>query len=424
MVCRQVVHSQNGKSLATMRCLPFPGLLILAACGGGAYAPPDVRDSLGVTIVENYGPQWQRAERWRLSAEPVVDIGGEGADESHTISRPIGAVRLDDGSIVVANGGTQELRWYDSNGWHLRTVGGRGVGTGHFASLDWVGTAPSGSLAAFDFGRLRLSLYTPAGELEQAVSLVITFQMEPGSVRGILSDSTLVLIRDARHWAQSMSRAGATPEGLARGPASVSRYAIDGRFLADVGTFPGAERIFAKGRSRIVRITGRPFGRDAVFAVTSDGLYVGTQDSYEIEFRTPTGELRSIVRLVRDNDPVTEDHTDRYKRGRLANVHEREREAKEQELAQLPFPETMPAYGPISVDADGNLWVAEFLPFGADEVMWNVFDPEHRLLGAVGLPGGFAVYDIGADYILGAATDEQGARRIRLYSLEKPREAN
>ncbi len=404
-----------------MKTSIFPlSLVLLAACGGGAPIPPTVTDSAGVTIVENQGGQWGRAEGWRLSPDPEVEIGGHGVDSVQNISRAIGAVRLDDGSIVVANAGSQDLRWYDPAGQHIRTIGGRGVGTGHFASLDWLGFSTTGLVAAFDFGRLRLSLFTQQGELEEAISLVITFQMDPGTVRGILSDSSYLLIRDARHWAQSMSRAGSTPEGLVRGPASVARYSPDGLFVADLGTFVGAERIFSKGRSRIVRISARPFGRDAVFAVTADGFYVGTQDRYEIEVRDADGVLQAIVRLERSNTPVTQRHRDRYIRGRLANVHERERAERERELAQLPFPDSMPAHGPILVDAAGNLWVADYRPFGEGDPVWSVFDTEHRMLGTVTMPEGFAAYEIGADYVLGSFTDDQRTQYIRLYGLEKP----
>lgn len=398
----------------------LPSVLLAAACGTSAPIPPTVRDSAGVTIVENHGPQWRRGDRWRVSAEPLVDIGGAGVDSSRNISRPVGAVRLSDGSIVVANAGTQDLRWYDTNGNHVRTVGGRGVGTGHFASLDWLGVAPDGSVVAFDFGRLRVSLFSSQGELLEAISLVITFQMEPGSVRGVLSDGSYILIRDARHWAQSLSRAGSTPEGLVRGQASVSRYAPDGTFMANLGTYVGAERIFSKGRSRIVRISARPFGRDAVFEVTADRFYYGSQDSYEIEVHDANGVLQAIVRLARENTPVTEKDIERYKRGRLANVHERERADKERELNQLPFPESMPAYGPILVDALGNLWVADYRPFGEGDPVWTVFDPEHRMLGTVTLPAGFAAYEIGPDYLLGTFTDGQGSQHMRVYGLDKP----
>jgi hypothetical protein len=404
------------------RCTLLLGLVLLAGCGGGAPTPPLVHDSAGVTIIENFEAQWGRADPWRLAHTPVVDIGGADADSLHKISRPVGSLRLEDGTIVVANAGTQELRWFDPAGRHLLSGGSRGEGSIHFAALEWLGTTSSGDVAAFDFGRLRLSLFDPAGNFEQSISLIVTFQAEPGSVRGVFADSSLAAIRDARHWARSMTQQASTPEGLVRGPSRVSRYSATGEYLNEVGTFRGAERIFTKGSSRIVRVTGRPFGRAAVFAVSDDRVYVGTQDTYQIECYDMQGRLTAIARVVREPHLVTKEIIERYVRGRLTGVHERERAQRERQLAALPYPDTMPAYGAMLVDSDENLWVAEYLPFGDGTPTWTVFDSDHRMLGTVETPRGLAVHQIGTDFVIGSYRDEEDAYHIRVYRLEKPPE--
>jgi hypothetical protein len=404
------------------RCILLLGLVLLAACGGGAPTPPVVRDSAGVTIIENFEPQWGRADSWRLADTSVVDIGGADADSLHRISRPVGSLRLEDGTIVVANAGTQELRWFDPTGRYLLSGGSRGEGSIHFAALEWLGTTSSGDVVAFDFGRLRLSLFDPAGNFEQSISLIVTFQAEPGSVRGVFADSSLAAIRDARHWARSMTQQASTPEGLVRGPARVSRYSATGEYLNEVGTFRGAERIFTKGSSRIVRVTSRPFGRATVFAVSDDRVYVGTQDKYQIESYDMHGRLTDIARVVREPRPVTAEIIERYVRGRLTGVHERERAQRERQLAALPYPDTMPAYGAMLIDSDDNLWVAEYLPFGDGTPTWTVFDSDHRMLGTVETPRGLAVHQIGRDFVIGSYRDEEGAYHIRVYRLEKPQE--
>ncbi|KPJ85362.1 MAG: hypothetical protein AMS18_16385 [Gemmatimonas sp. SG8_17] len=404
------------------RCILLLGLVPLAGCGGGAPTPPVVRDSGGVTIIENFEPQWGRADSWRLADTPVVDIGGADVDSLHKISRPVGCLRLEDGRIVVANAGTQELRWFDPTGRYLLSSGSRGEGSTHFAALEWLGTTRSGDVAAFDFGRLQLSLFDPAGSFEQSISLVITFQAEPGSVRGVLADSSLVVIRDVRHWARSMTQEASATEGLIRGPARVSHYSATGEYLHEIGTFRGAERIFTKGSSRIVRVFGRPFGRAAVFAVSDDRVYVGTQDTYQIESYDIQGRLTAVVRVVREPRPVTAEIIERYVRGRLTGVHERERAERQRQLAALPYPDTMPAYGAMLTDSDENLWVAEYRPFGDGTPTWTVFDADHRMLGTVETPRGLAVHQIGTDFVIGSYRDEEDAYHIRVYRLEKPPE--
>jgi len=404
------------------KCILLQGLALLAGCGGGSPTPPLVSDSAGVTIVDNFEPQWGRADIWRLTDNPAIDIGGAEADSLHRISRPVGAQRLEDGTIVVANAGTQELRWFDPAGRHVLSAGSRGEGSIHFAALEWLGTTASGDVVAFDFGRLRLSLFDPVGNFRKSTSLIVTFQAEPGSVRAVFADSSLAVIRDVRHWARSMTQQASMPEGLVRGPATVSRYSADGEYLNAIGTFRGAERIFTKGASRIVRVSGRPFGRTAVFAASDDRVYVGTQDTYRIESYDMQGRLTTVLRVAREPRLVTAEVIERYVRGRLTGVHERERAQRERQLAALPYPDTMPAYDAMLVDSDENLWVAEYSPFGDGTPAWTVFDSDHRMLGTVETPPGLAIYQIGADFVVGSYRDEEDAYHIRVYGLEKPRE--
>jgi hypothetical protein len=91
-----------------------------------------------------------------------------------------------------------------------------------------------------------------------------------------------------------------------------------------------------------------------------------------------------------------------------------------QELRDLPYPESMPAHGDIVVDADGNLWVEEYLPMGETDPKWSVFDSSHQLLGSVDLPPDFTVHQIGSDFVLGVWHDELDVEQVRSYELIKP----
>ncbi len=89
-------------------------LPIVAACvtDSPEHREPVVRDSAGVRIVENTTPLWQPGQEWRLSPEPVVDIGSVSAGEEYELFQVWSPVRLSNGSIVVVNGSSQELRFY------------------------------------------------------------------------------------------------------------------------------------------------------------------------------------------------------------------------------------------------------------------------------------------------------------------------
>ena len=399
-----------------MKQLLVGATVLLIACGGESQVPPVVRDSLGITIVENFGPSWTNATRWRLEETPTLDIRDR-ADPNYTFSHVIGSTKLQSGSIVVADGGTQELRWFDQSGRFQKAVG-----SGSFASIEWIGRLTSNTVAVFDFGNLRLSTFGPDGDLRQAANLVVTFQASPSSVRGIFADSSVLAVRDVRSWAPTMIREGDVPDGLVRGPAAAFRYDITGDFMNVLGSYQGAERIFNHGRTRIVRVTSRPFGKTAVFAVSDDHYYVGEQNKFEVEVHDPNGVLTAILRLDRENVPVTAEDVDRYKRSRLAGVHELQKTDRQIELDALPFPEAMPAYGSIIADSEGNLWIADYRPFGDEQARWTVFDSEHRMLGTVETPTSLTVQDIGSDYVLGVFTDQDDQVSMRLYALVKPTE--
>ena len=51
--------------------------------------------------------------------------------------------------------------------------------------------------------------------------------------------------------------------------------------------------------------------------------------------------------------------------------------------------------------------------------VWTVFDPDGHVLGFVETPPGLHIYEIGADYLLGHATDEDGIEYVRLWPLER-----
>ncbi len=116
-------------------CGLFPPFLM--ACGEqvDSSATPDMRDSAGVRIVENTVGRWQEGDAWTVAPTPLVDIGGVEGDPTQQLFGVGDAHRLPDGRIVVANYGSQELLFYDSDGAYLLTAGGRGGGPGEFQTM-------------------------------------------------------------------------------------------------------------------------------------------------------------------------------------------------------------------------------------------------------------------------------------------------
>lgn len=86
-----------------------------------------------------------------------------GAD-ALVLSQVQGAAWLSDGRIVVANGGTRELRYDGSVGTFSRSVDREGEGPSEFRSLDFLGRHRGDTIVAYDARLRRLSLFDEAGE--------------------------------------------------------------------------------------------------------------------------------------------------------------------------------------------------------------------------------------------------------------------
>jgi hypothetical protein len=385
------------------------------ACAGDDSSRRDstIRDSAGVTIVESARASWEADGQWTISAEPQLDIGvAEGAAE-YQLYRASSAVRLSDGRVVVANGGTNELRFYDRDGSHLMSVGRTGEGPGEFRDLQRVWLLPGDSLLAYDFFPSRLSVFTSSGEFVRSQH----FASSDGRqilIRGPLSDGSLIAA-GAPIW----NAPGAT-SGVVRDSVPYYRYDATGALIGTLGRFPSLEAY------RIVtsddwRLTSVPFPRIPVTAITGSRFHFGPADTYELRTYTPSGELERVVRLAQPTRAVEPADIDEYKRERLERAErDGERPAMERILGEVPFPQTLPSYDQMVADADGNLWVADYRTVRQDAASWNVFSAAGELMGSVATPARFEVLQIGTDFILGQWLDDLEVEHIRLFALNKP----
>ena len=151
------------------RTIPLVLAMCSAACTSGTGGSGDnaVRDSAGISIVERQVALWEASKGWSLGSSDIT-IGSAGADADDDLYRVVGAARLADGSVVIANAGTGELRRYGFDGKHLGTTGRPGDGPEEFRAMSWLGRGDRDSIFVWDRGKNRVTVYEIAQQAAAA----------------------------------------------------------------------------------------------------------------------------------------------------------------------------------------------------------------------------------------------------------------
>ncbi|MBE0591257.1 MAG: hypothetical protein IH616_02515 [Gemmatimonadales bacterium] len=392
--------------------------LLLAACAGGEAAGSGVtvRDSAGIEIVESTTGAWGEDSGWKVADVPDVDIGVlEGAEE-YQLFQVRDARRLADGRIVIANGGTNELRFYDARGRHLSSTGRDGEGPGEFKGLGWIRPFRGDSLAVYDFNLGRISVFDGDGRFARTLKIAPVGEASFVIGEDVFADG-VVLAKSP------LIFAGGFESGLNRRDEVYHTHSPTGERLDSLGAFPGPEQFIETGGSgnrRFVAITSLPFGRTPTAEAFGTQFCFGASDTYEIACYERKGTLVRLIRRLAPPRPVTPADVDAWVRSDLAEIEDADaRRDAERRYAEMPLPETMPAYATFTFDASGDLWVREFTVGDVTAWPWTVFDRQGRMLGTVTLPAEFRVTQVGNDFVLGLWHDDFEVEHVRLYGLVK-----
>lgn len=402
--------------LVIRRPVALLGLAGIVACGErDTDIKVPVRDSAGVVVVESRRPAWAAGAGWTFEEQPLLEIGvADGAAEYQFVQIE-GVLRLPDGRIVVADGGSREIRFFDSAGRFLAAVGRRGDAPGEYQWIDGMGYGPGDSLWVYDYGTRRFTLLTSVGELARTLTLGPALS-NLGAV-GRLADGSFVV---REYWSAGGAQGAEIRLGLGRYPAAVARYSPDGAELDTIGLFPGREVFIGTEGGRAV-MSAPLFAHTTSAVVREVEVFIGDQEQFEIGLYCADGTLRRLVRVPDVDLRVRRDDIEQARAARLAAAREEERGGLEAHLNALDVPETRPAYSRLLVDSEGNLWVAGYAPYPREPRLWQVFDPDGRLLGGVGVPERFRVHAIGSDWVLGAWRDEMDVEYVWLNRLVKER---
>ncbi len=85
---------------------------------------------------------------------------------------------------------------------------------------------------------------------------------------------------------------------------------------------------------------------------------------------------------------------------------------------------TLPQVTRVVTDSDGRAWLRRWARYGAPSAEWIVLERFGAPIARVSMPAAFVPNEVGADYLLGMITDEDGVQSIHRYVLSRPKGRN
>jgi hypothetical protein len=350
--------------------------LLLEGCGGevtGSARWSGTIDTLPGGLVQVTNPAegvWDSSTAWRVEEElRIGTLEGEGPD----LFGDINALELDAfGRIWVLEGQSLELRVFDREGRHVRTVGRKGGGPGEFAGPMGFAWSPSGDLWVPDPRNARISLVDTAGNFVRSHPMLggITILPWPGGFDAHGSFYNFVPDRSAgRGFAIAMVRydTALVPLDTLAPP----------RWTGPEDFF---ELVSADGRSRMRSTV--PFSPGLDWDLTPDGdFWFVLTGSYELYRVNGKGDTTRKVTKPFEQVAVTGEDRD----SALAGLEWFTKQGGKVDGSRIPG--VKPAVRSLLVADDGYLWVE---PMTADRTdrgrLFEIFDPEGRYLGRLRLP--------------------------------------
>ena len=366
-------------------------MLSLALCALGACAHPLLAQS----------------PVWRLEATPTLVLGKESGDESEAFAQIVGATRLPNGNIMVADRGEYSLHIFSPVGKVIKQFGRKGSGPGEFDYLARFFRCGS-SVLTYDIGNGQsMSVFSVDGVR------VRSFRFSTKIGNEIPYESACNSAGTFLHFGWMMQSARKLGVYRASVPAWLSGAdSLAGRSL---GTIEGSERWGQKGGDGPL-----PLGREPQIAIGSSRAYIGEATTYRIRVFALDGRVLPDITKAAKTIPVRQVDIQAELERQIASDGEKYRKQLTAYFGEITLPKVLPPYRALLVDANDHLWVQDYAQFAAGLVTWTVFDAAGKQVTEVSMPQPFDVFEIGADYVLGRFIDADTAvPQVRMYRLNK-----
>lgn len=394
--------------------------------GGGGDWSGEVRDSSGITIVENTGGGvWDEGSTWRV--EEALRIGSSEADPEFTAVDPeyqfgqIAGIAVSSADeIFVLDQQAQQVRVFDSQGTFVRSIGQPGNGPGELGAVAGPVLVTAGDTLVVPDVQTnnRVSLFATDGTfltswpVQMETGIPIRWETTPGGS----------LVNQVRPFGQ----------GAAETMDAIVSIGADGTVLDTLKSVPS-------GRTFQMGADGPPefnfFSPEPAWALyPNNQVLLGVNDQYAVGLYGSDGALKRSIRRPTTRQPVGE-----ADQAAFMNAIESAWESAgvpPQGIQQLRsfvnFADNYPAFLQFLAGPEGTIWVqhvADIAAMSEEELAtfnpllslggsrWDVFDREGRYLGPVDMPTRFQPVRFEGNRIFGIWRDELDVQHVMMLEV-------
>jgi len=338
---------------------------------------------------------------WELEREPSLVLRGFGAGGPELFVSLVDAAWMSDGSIVLADAGSDRIRRFTADGTHLETLGREGRGLGEFSNLWGVFVSSGDTIWGHDQNRWRIVGFH-GGEYRR--NLAVPRGHPLGWIgRSLIATGIPALDRGPEPRAP----------GLHRDPWRIVAHAADGS-AADTVVRGLSEELWLSDD----RIWGRPIlGRNPYVALGSDFLVYGDGASADMWVLDPSGDTLTTIPVGEITGAELDRLAEARRADRLEDVPPERRARSRAVLSSIPLPERISDLAGLRVDAADRIWVRRIhLP--ADSVArWDVFDRDGSPVARIDVPLRLRVREITEDALLTTDRDALDVSRAVVYPI-------
>jgi len=302
-----------------------------------------------------------------------------GAEATFGMIRSIAV--LQDGRIAVADGQAEEIRIFDAEGQHLRTLGGKGGGPGELDGMQGALVDHAGMLRVAEQGNARVSVFDPDLGFDRSYPLRLWSSSPYGPWKAVFDSVGRTLV------------ASSGPYGAGRTWMMLRIYDAEMRQIDSIPyhDYTDDSRRESLGTWRIPVGNGTfhafvPFFSNVQETLTSSGEFwtspEGTQELRVTRWH-PRGDTTLILESGRQPDRVTAAERDsamQALRGRVAELV-----GSTPKLDASKIPSTRPPVYGLSLDDRGRLWTRVSDP-AVDSTVYDVFDSNGEFAETVLVP--------------------------------------